>query len=66
MDIYELLDTVSVESGEGYEVAGLIPKGWYAVSIGCPLLDGGIAAYFAEEADALRYRLDLINRHLNP
>ena len=61
MDIYELLDTVSVESGEGYEVAGLIPKGWYAV-----ITDDGIVAYFATENDALRFRLDLINRHLNP
>ena len=66
LNIFELLDTVSVESGEGYEVAGLIPKGWYAVSIGCPLLDDGITACFRRETDAFRFRLDLINRRMNP
>ena len=61
MDIYDLLDTVSVaaprmwENDEG-------PKGWYAVITD----DDGIVAYFATENDALRFRLDLINRHLNP
>ncbi len=33
---------------------------WYAVTT-----DWGIIAYFAEEADAFRFRLDLINLILN-
>jgi hypothetical protein len=36
------------------------PKGWYAVSN-----TYGIIAYFPEEKEALRYRLDYINRLLN-
>lgn len=39
------------------------PKGWYAVSSAD---DGGIIVYFRDEADAFRYRLDKINRILNP
>lgn len=37
------------------------PKDWYAV---CN--EDGIIAYFGEETDALRFRLDYINRKLNP
>lgn len=37
------------------------PKGWYAVSN-----DDGIIAYFGDEADAFRWRMDMINRELNP
>ena len=37
------------------------PKGWYAV---CD--ERGIIAYFGDENDAYRFRLDLINRRLNP
>lgn len=37
------------------------PKGWYAVTN-----DDGIIAYFGREADAFRFRLDYINRKLNP
>jgi hypothetical protein len=38
------------------------PEGWYAVE------DAGlgIVAYFLKETDALRYRLDLANRMVNP
>lgn len=36
-------------------------KDWYAV---CG--DDGIVAYFGSEVDAYRFRLDLINRILNP
>lgn len=61
MDIYELLDTVSVAAPDMW-VNDEGPKGWFAVIID----DDSIVAYFAEEVDALRYRLDLINRHLNP
>ena len=37
------------------------PKDWFAV---CN--DDGIKAYFGDEADAFRWRLDMINRELNP
>lgn len=37
------------------------PEGWYAVSN-----DDGIKAYFGEEVDAYRWRLDMINKELNP
>lgn len=37
------------------------PKGWFAVAN-----DEGVTAYFCKEADAFRFRLDLINRILNP
>ena len=60
MNIYELLDTVSVAGSDMWE-NDEGPKGWCAV-----ITDDGVVAYFAEETDALRYRLDLINRHLNP
>ena len=60
MDIYELLDEVSVAAPDMWE-NDEGPKGRYAV-----ITDDGIVAYFATENDALRFRLDLINRHLNP
>ena len=37
------------------------PVGWHAV-----VNDYGIIAYFFDEADAFRFRLDYINRQLNP
>lgn len=37
------------------------PKNWYAVSN-----DQGIVAYFGKEADAFRFRMNEINRVLNP
>jgi len=37
------------------------PIGWYAV---CN--DIGIVAYFGNESDAFRYRMDRINAELNP
>lgn len=37
------------------------PKAWFAV---CN--DDGIKAYFGDEADAFRWRMDMINRELNP
>ena len=61
MDIYELLDTVSVAPPDMWDNPEG-PKGWSAVITE----DDGIVAYFATEKDALRFRLDLINRHLNP
>lgn len=38
------------------------PKGWYAVSNETD----GIVAYFLTEKDAFRWRLDMVNRDLNP
>lgn len=37
------------------------PSNWYAVSN-----EDGIVAYFRDEVDAYRFRLDMINRTLNP
>lgn len=37
------------------------PAGWYGV---CD--EEGVIAYFQREVDAFRFRLDLINRRLNP
>lgn len=39
------------------------PKDWYAVSSD---EYGGIFAYFRDMVDAYRFRLDYINRKLNP
>ena len=60
MNIYELLDKVSVDAPDMWENEEG-PKGWYAVTN-----DDGVLAYFAKETDAFRFRLDLINRQLNP
>lgn len=59
-DLFDWLEEVSVlspgvwENNEG-------PKDWWAVAN-----DDGIIAYFGNETDALRFRLDYINRQLNP
>lgn len=37
--------------------------GWYGVSTDD---DGGLIAYFRDETDAFRFRLDYINRKMNP
>jgi len=37
------------------------PANWYAVAH-----DDGIIAYFGNQTDALRFRLDYINHQLNP
>jgi hypothetical protein len=37
------------------------PKDWWAVSN-----EDGIKAYFGDEADAFRWRMDQISRELNP
>ena len=37
------------------------PKGWFSVSN-----NEGIVAYFSDMGDAFRYRLDKVNRILNP
>jgi len=55
-----LLDRVSVHGPEMWE-NDTGPPGWHAVSHD----DLSIVAYFLFEADAYRYRLDLINRLLN-
>ena len=60
MDILELLESISVMPPGGWEnEAG--PAGWWAV-----VDDDGIVAYFLRESDAFRFRLDCINRILNP
>ncbi len=59
--IDELLAYVTVDSPGMWE-NDFGPADWFAVSTG----DLGIIAYFAIEADACRFRLDYINRILNP
>lgn len=39
------------------------PWGWHGVSDDD---DGGFIAYFRNEVDAFRFRLDYINRKMNP
>ncbi len=59
-NIIEWLDAVQVcapgmwENDQG-------PSDWFAV-----VNDDGIIAYFGDETDALRFRLDYINRQMNP
>jgi hypothetical protein len=59
----ELLDVWAVHNPGMWEneLSSLL-KDWFAVSSDDA---GGIVAYFAEEKDAYRYRLDQINRELN-
>ena len=59
-DIDTLLEHITVFP-PGMWDNGTGPDGWYAVAI----LDG-IIAYFADETDAFRFRLDTINRIMNP
>ena len=59
-DLDEWLDKVSVLAPGMWE-NDTGPKDWYAV---CD--DDGIFAYFRDETDAFRCRLDYINRQLNP
>jgi len=56
----ELLERVSVFPPDGWE-NDEGPKGWWAVGN-----DQGIIAYFGQESDAFRFRLDYINGLLNP
>ena len=60
MDLDELLDKWQV-LGPGEWVNAFGPDNWYAVTN-----DEGIKAYFCNEVDAYRWRLDMINRELNP
>ena len=59
-DLDEALEDVQVH-GPGMWENDEGPEGWNAVSTG----RDSIIAYFADEADALRFRLDLINYWLN-
>jgi hypothetical protein len=61
MSLDDLLDKWSVMAPGMWE-NDTGPKGWFAVVND----DDGIVAYFATERDALRWRLDMINRELNP
>lgn len=54
LESVSVIDPAQWENDEG-------PKGWFAVSN-----DEGIIAYFGSEVDAFRFRLDYINRKLNP
>lgn len=66
-DLQFLLDEITVHDPDNRGAAWTggnknWPEGWWAVSSG----RNGIVAYFAFEADAFRFRLDWINRLLNP
>lgn len=56
----DLLEEVGVLDPGLWE-NGLGPKDWFAVTS-----SDGIIAYFGKESDAYRFRLDYINRLLNP
>ena len=60
MTLDELLDTVHVDPPDF--IPDQAPKGWWAVATE----DKGVIAYFPTQHEALRYRLDYINRQLNP
>lgn len=62
MTLDDWLDAVSVHAPAMWENE-LGPVGWYAVSVDD---EGGIVAYFRDSTDAYRFRLDYINRRLNP
>lgn len=62
LDLERLLEEVSVLGPGMWENEQTPTLGeWYAV---CN--DNGIIAYFGKEVDAYRFRLDYINRILNP
>lgn len=58
-----MLDAVSVAEVDDYhqKLNPGSPLGWYMVMTDCD----SVIAYFSSEKEALRYRLDLINRKLN-
>lgn len=51
------------DTEEAQQPATKYLEGWSAVSTAD---DGGIIAYFRDEADAFRFRLDYINGKMNP
>lgn len=61
LSVEDLLTAIHVDEPGMWE-NGVGPKEWYAVTHE----DYGIFAYFANEVDALHFRLDFINRILNP
>lgn len=68
LSLDQWLDAVSVHGIDDYhnevnggQLGGVL--GWYGVSTDDA---GGIIAYFNNENDAFHYRLDYINRKLNP
>ncbi len=62
IDLESALDHVSVHAPCQWDNAARPHlSGWWAVATD----DHGIVAYFDNEREALRYRLDLINRWLN-
>ena len=54
----ELLEEISILDEWENQTTGL--DGWFAVAT-----DLGIIAYFGEEAEAYKFRLDYINRIMN-
>ena len=60
LNLDSLLESISVSSPGMWE-NDIGPKDWWAV-----INDDGIIAYFRDEVDAFRFRLDYINRLLNP
>lgn len=59
-DLDEALDMVTVQPVDPMGENSL--NGWHSVARD---EDGGIIAYFAQESDALRFRLAEVNRILN-
>jgi hypothetical protein len=66
-DLQDLLDDIAVSDPYERDYAiqtgnNTWPEGWWAVHTG----EDSIIGYFLNERDAFRFRLDLINRRLNP
>lgn len=62
MFLNELLNEITVIPYDGFRTNETsCIKGWWAVAN-----TNGIVAYFFRESDACRFRLDYINRLLNP
>lgn len=59
--LQDFLDKIVVYNSDEWE-NNEGPKNWYAVAAD----NDGIIAYFLDEVDAYRFRLDYINRQLNP
>lgn len=62
MDLEKLLQEITVLEYDAFRNGGNVYlEGWWAVAN-----TNGIVAYFFRETDACRFRLDYINRLLNP
>jgi hypothetical protein len=59
-DLDTLLEEITVQEIDGREIGTPCVDGWFGVAN-----EEGIFAYFGDENEAFKYRLDYINRILN-